>query len=109
MKTAISLGQPVLETSTTQAALDAVWSRLAAYVSLAKPRIVLMVLVTVGVGFLLGAPRQCAPGEIDSYLARHGTCGGGGQHAQSVDGTRRRRAHAADVESSATNRPRRSG
>ena len=68
MKTAISLAQPVLETSTTQATLEAIWARLAAYVALAKPRIVLMVLVTVGVGFLLGARGSAHPATLTLTL-----------------------------------------
>ena len=57
MKTAVSYGHPVIAGPATEAALAAAGVRAAAYFSLTKPRIVLMVLVTVGVGFLLGARR----------------------------------------------------
>jgi protoheme IX farnesyltransferase len=42
--------------------------RLAAYFSLTKPRIVLMVLVTVGVGFLLGARKSAHPATLTLTL-----------------------------------------
>ena len=50
-----SIDQPLLATSASDDALAAIGGRVAAYVSLTKPRLVLLVLVTVAVGFLLGA------------------------------------------------------
>ena len=64
MKTAVSYGHPVIAGPSTEAALAAAGLRVAAYFSLTKPRIVLMVLVTVGVGFLLGARRSAHPATL---------------------------------------------
>jgi heme o synthase len=58
VKTAEMLASPVISetpASTTWLDLD-LKAKLSAYVSLTKPRIALMVLVTVAIGFLLGAP-----------------------------------------------------
>ena len=50
-----SIDQPLLAVAASDDVLAAVGSRVAAYLSLTKPRLVLLVLVTVAVGFLLGA------------------------------------------------------
>jgi protoheme IX farnesyltransferase len=56
VKTMASIDQPLLATDPASAdVLAFVGNRMAAYVSLTKPRLVLLVLVTVAVGFLLGA------------------------------------------------------
>ena len=61
MKTAVTLASPTLLVATDDgpdlapATPDAAPGRLAAFVALTKPRIAVMVLVTVAVGFLLGA------------------------------------------------------
>jgi heme o synthase len=60
LKSVVSIDQPLLAGSAAgEDMLAAISSRLAAYVSLTKPRLVLLVLVTVAVGFLLG-PRVSA-------------------------------------------------
>ena len=68
LKTAVSFAQPVLASPSTEALLAAGLARLAAYVSLTKPRIVVMVLVTVGVGFLLGARGSAHPATLSLTL-----------------------------------------
>ena len=56
MKSVASIDQPLLAGSAAdEDVLAAISGRLAAYVSLTKPRLVLLVLVTVAVGFLLGS------------------------------------------------------
>jgi protoheme IX farnesyltransferase len=77
LKTAVSLGQSVLSTSPTEAVLAEAGSRVAAYVSLTKPRIVIMVLVTVGVGFLLGARGSAHPAILALTLLGTGLVAGG--------------------------------
>ena len=55
MKSVASIDQPLLAGSAAEDdVLAAMSARLAAYLSLTKPRLVLLVLVTVAVGFLLG-------------------------------------------------------
>ncbi|MFO0891313.1 MAG: heme o synthase [Isosphaeraceae bacterium] len=76
MKT-VALGQPVLSTSPTEAALAEAGSRVSAYISLTKPRIVFMVLVTVGVGFLLGARGSAHPATLALTLVGTGLVAGG--------------------------------
>ena len=80
MKSVASIDQPLLAGSATQEAmLAAISGRLAAYVSLTKPRLVLLVLVTVAVGFLLGTRGSVSPlpffagGDPGGHVA-----GGGG-------------------------------
>ncbi len=68
MKTAVSYGHPVSAGPSTEAVLAATGMRAAAYFSLTKPRIVLMVLITVGVGFLL------APAEALTLPPWHSRC-----------------------------------
>lgn len=68
MKTAVSFGTPQLADHRTDAAITAAGGRAAAFVSLTKPRIVAMVLVTVGVGFLLGARKSAHPATFSLTL-----------------------------------------
>jgi protoheme IX farnesyltransferase len=64
LKTAVSYGQSVLSSDPAEALLAEAGSKIAAYISLTKPRIVLMVLVTVGVGFVLGARGSAHPATL---------------------------------------------
>jgi protoheme IX farnesyltransferase len=68
LKSAVTYAEPVLETSSAEALLAAGLSKVAAYLSLTKPRIVVMVLVTVGVGFLLGARGSAHPTTLSLTL-----------------------------------------
>ena len=77
MKTAVTFAQPVLASASTEAALAAAENKLAAYVSLTKPRIVVMVLVTVGVGFLLGARGSAHPATLSLTLLGTALVAGG--------------------------------
>ncbi|MGZ3356814.1 MAG: heme o synthase, partial [Isosphaeraceae bacterium] len=69
--------QPVLASASTEAALAAAGNKVAAYVSLTKPRIVVMVLVTVGVGFLLGARGSAHPATLSLTLLGTALVAGG--------------------------------
>ena len=64
-----SIDQPLLAGAAPDDVLAAIGGRLAAYVSLTKPRLVLLVLVTVAVGFLLGARGSIHPCDASSTLA----------------------------------------
>jgi protoheme IX farnesyltransferase len=55
LKTAASIERTLLGPALPDVALAAAGSRVAAYISLTKPRLVLLVLITVAVGFLLGS------------------------------------------------------
>ncbi len=77
MKTAVTIAKPVLVASSTDALLNAAANRLSAYVSLTKPRIVVMVLVTVGVGFVLGARGSSHPAKLALTLLGTGLVAGG--------------------------------
>jgi protoheme IX farnesyltransferase len=55
LKSVASIEQPLLVRPAPDVVLVAAESRIAAYASLTKPRLVFLVLVTVAVGFLLGA------------------------------------------------------
>ncbi|WP_165222832.1 heme o synthase [Aquisphaera insulae] len=70
MKSAVSLVHPELAPSPESPATS-VADRLRAYVSLTKPRIVFMVLITVLVGFLMGARGSSHPGTV--FLTLLGT------------------------------------
>ena len=61
MKSVASIDQPLLTRRAPVAVLAAAESRVAAFVSLTKPRLVFLVLVTVAVGFLLGARGTMVP------------------------------------------------
>ncbi len=77
MKSAVTYAQPVLASASTEAALAAAGNKVAAYVSLTKPRIVVMVLVTVGVGFLLGARGSAHPATLSLTLLGTALVAGG--------------------------------
>ncbi len=77
MKTAVTYAQPALASASTEAALAAAGNKVAAYVSLTKPRIVVMVLVTVGVGFLLGARGSAHPATLSLTLLGTALVAGG--------------------------------
>ena len=67
MKTAVSFGPAVpvaSETTSAEIALAEAKSRLSAFVALTKPRITVMVLVTVATGFLLGARGASNPSTL---------------------------------------------
>ncbi|AMV36671.1 heme o synthase [Planctomyces sp. SH-PL62] len=77
MKSA-SLGESALAASAADVVtLDEVESRTSAYISLTKPRIVLMVLITVGVGFLLGARGSAHPATLAITLIGSALVAGG--------------------------------
>ncbi len=74
MKTAVSFGRagPVAsETTSAELALAEARSRVSAFVALTKPRITVMVLVTVATGFLLGARGASNPSTL--FLTLLGT------------------------------------
>lgn len=77
MKTAVTYARPALASASTEAALAAAGNKVAAYVSLTKPRIVVMVLVTVGVGFLLGARGSAHPATLSLTLLGTALVAGG--------------------------------
>jgi protoheme IX farnesyltransferase len=77
LKTVVTFGQPVLSTSPTEAVLAEAGSKVSAYLSLTKPRIVVMVLVTVGVGFLLGARGSAHPATLSLTLLGTALVAGG--------------------------------
>jgi protoheme IX farnesyltransferase len=55
LKSVASIDQPLLARPAPDVVLAAAESRIAAFVSLTKPRLVFLVLVTVAVGFMLGS------------------------------------------------------
>ena len=66
----VSIDQPLLAaTASDQDLLAAISSRVSAYVSLTKPRLVLLVLVTVAVGFLLGPRGSASHATLSSLVA----------------------------------------
>jgi heme o synthase len=66
----VSIDQPLLAASASdQDLLAAISSRVSAYVSLTKPRLVLLVLVTVAVGFLLGPRGSASHATLSSLVA----------------------------------------
>jgi protoheme IX farnesyltransferase len=77
LKTVVWSTQPAFYARPAEALFSAVGSKLAAYLSLAKPRIVVMVLVTVGVGFLMGARGSAHPATLSLVLLGTGLVAGG--------------------------------
>ncbi len=69
MKSVASIDQPLLANSTSDPMLAAIGHRMAAYVSLTKPRLVLLVLVTVAVGYLLGTRGRTPQAALLSLAA----------------------------------------
>ena len=67
MKTAATIAPPAPALADSRRAADAAWAGLggkaAALVELTKPRIAVLVLVTVAAGFLLGARARRIPGR----------------------------------------------
>jgi heme o synthase len=79
VKTAEMLASPVIaETPPAPTWLDLdLKAKASAYASLTKPRIALMVLVTVAIGFLLGAPGAVSPVRLLLTLLGTGLVAGG--------------------------------
>ena len=77
LKSLASLDQPLLAVSESGAVLPAIGGRVAAYLSLTKPRLVLMVLVTVAVGYLLGARGGAHPTTLAITLLGTAMVAGG--------------------------------
>ncbi len=77
MKSLASYDQPVLAVSESGAVFPALGSRMAGYLSLTKPRLVLMVLVTVAVGYLLGARGGAHPTTLAITLLGTAMVAGG--------------------------------
>ncbi len=69
MKSMASIDQPLLAGAAPVDVLTAAGNRVAAYMSLTKPRLVLLVLVTVAVGFLLGGRGSIHPGRFATLVA----------------------------------------
>jgi protoheme IX farnesyltransferase len=66
----VSIDQPLLAASASdQDLLAAISGRVSAYLSLTKPRLVLLVLVTVAVGFLLGPRGSASHVSLSSLVA----------------------------------------
>jgi protoheme IX farnesyltransferase len=75
-----SIDDPLLAGAAPYALVAPLTARAAAYLSLTKPRLVLMVLVTVAVGFLLGARgsgRETTLGALGATLAGSALVAGG--------------------------------
>jgi protoheme IX farnesyltransferase len=64
LKTIVSIDRPLLAGVAPDDLLAAAGGRMAAYLSLTKPRLVVMVLITVAVGFLVGAGSSALGGPI---------------------------------------------
>lgn len=77
MKSLASLDRPLLTVPESGAILPALGSRAAAYISLTKPRLVLLVLVTVAVGYLLGARGGARPTTLAITLIGTAMVAGG--------------------------------
>jgi protoheme IX farnesyltransferase len=100
LKSSLSLDQTLLAGTPSGAQFSVAANRAALYISLTKPRLVLLVLVTVVVGFLLGARGSAHPTTLAATLI--GTAmvaGGAGALNQflerSRDGLMRRTANRA--------------
>ncbi|MBV8078085.1 MAG: protoheme IX farnesyltransferase [Planctomycetaceae bacterium] len=78
MKTAVIPGRTVLADAPADAVLADARGKLAAYVELTKPRIAVMVLVTVATGFVLGARGASNPSTLLLTLLGTGLVAGGG-------------------------------
>jgi protoheme IX farnesyltransferase len=77
LKSLVSLDQPVLAVTESESVFTALGNRMAGYVSLTKPRLVLMVLVTVAVGYLLGARGGAHPTSLAITLLGTAMVAGG--------------------------------
>ena len=107
LKTVASLDQPAARRLRRREARPARARRPGwpAYVSLTKPRIVVMVLVTVAVGFLLGARGSVHPVDAGADPARHGAGRRRRRCTEPVAGARPRRPDAADRQPRPAQRP----
>ena len=89
LKSLASLDQPLLAVSETDDVLPAFGSRVIAYLSLTKPRLVLMVLITVAVGYLLGARGRAQPATLAlTLLGTALVAGGAGALNQALERAR---------------------
>jgi len=77
LKSSLSLDQSLLAGSASEALISLAARRAALYLSLTKPRLVLMVLVTVAVGFLLGARGSAHPTILAATLVGTAMVAGG--------------------------------
>ncbi len=77
MKTVEMLATPTIVDRHPAASWAELKVKLAAFASLTKPRIALMVLVTVAIGYLLGAPGSVAFGRLSLTLIGTGLVAGG--------------------------------
>jgi protoheme IX farnesyltransferase len=77
LKSSLSLDRSLLAGSAPEALLSVAARRIALYVSLTKPRLVLLVLVTVAVGFLLGARGSAHPTILAATLIGTAMVAGG--------------------------------
>lgn len=77
MKSLASFDQPLLAVSKSETVLTALGNRMSGYLSLTKPRLVLMVLVTVAVGYLLGARGSAHPTSLAITLLGTAMVAGG--------------------------------
>jgi heme o synthase len=77
LKSLVSIDQPLLAVTESGAILPAIGGRMSAYLSLTKPRLVLMVLVTVAVGYLLGARGGAHPTTLAITLLGTALVAGG--------------------------------
>jgi protoheme IX farnesyltransferase len=77
LKSLASLDQPVLAVTESAPFLPAIVARASAYLSLTKPRLVLLVLVTVAVGYLLGGRGGAQPTTLAITLLGTALVAGG--------------------------------
>ncbi len=77
MKSLAALEQPAIVVDETEDMASAARARLLSYVSLTKPRLVVMVLVTVVVGYLLGARGASNPSTLLATLIGTALVAGG--------------------------------
>jgi protoheme IX farnesyltransferase len=77
LKSSLSLDQTLLGGSPPGAQLSAAANRVSLYLSLTKPRLVVLVLVTVAVGFLLGARGSAHPTILAATLIGTAMVAGG--------------------------------
>ncbi len=75
LKPAVSLVRQGLAESSAETAMADVQSRLAAYATLAKLRVAVLVLATVAAGFVLGARGSSHPSHTFADLARYWVVG----------------------------------
>jgi heme o synthase len=77
LKSLASLDQPLLAVTESGPFLPAIGGRASAYLSLTKPRLVLLVLVTVAVGYLLGGRGGAQPTTLAITLLGTALVAGG--------------------------------